>query len=116
MKSIAAAPLPGADVFAAIAHPVRRDLLMDRRGGPRTASELAAGRAIGRSSVSEHLQALRLAGLDRVERRGRERRYYLDPRGLTEVGSWLNAMLTSWTRRVDDLDALARRERAVGAG
>jgi len=116
MKSTPAPSASGGDVFAAIAHPLRRDLLMDLRGGPRTASELALGRAIGRSSVSEHLQALRLSGLVRVEQRGRERRYYLDPRGLTQVGAWLNAMLTAWTRRVDDLEALARRDRAAGRG
>ena len=103
------------DIFAALAHPVRRDLLMDLRGGARTASELAAGRSIGRSSISEHLHAMRLAGLVRVEKRGRERHYYLDPRPLTEVGAWLNAMLAFWTRRLDDLETLAQRARRSGS-
>ena len=103
-----------ADVFSALAHPERRSLLIALRGGPLTASELAAGRAIARSSVSEHLQALRLAGLVVSEKRGRERYYHLDPRPLTEVGSWLNSMLAFWTRRLDDLEALAKRKPKAG--
>lgn len=99
------------DVFQALAHVERRNLLIALRGGPRSATELAAGRPLARSSISEHLQALRLAGLVVVERRGRERYYHLDPRRLTEVGAWLNTMLAFWTRRLADLDALAERER-----
>jgi DNA-binding transcriptional ArsR family regulator len=100
------------DVFAALGNPVRRQILMALRGGARTASELAVGQPIGRPAVSEHLQALRLAGLLVVEKRGRERLYHLDPRRLTEVGAWLNAMLASWTRRLDDLNAIAERRKA----
>ena len=99
------------DLFAALAHPARRHLLMALRGGPRTASQLTEGLDIGRPAVSEHLQLLRLAGLVRVHARGRQRLYHLDPRPLTEVGAWLNEVLAFWTRRLDDLGALAERER-----
>jgi len=100
-----------ADVFAALAHPARRKILMRLRTGARTASDLTADMPIGRPAVSEHLQVLRLAKLVKVERRGRERYYFLDPRPLTDVGAWLNAMLAQWARRMDDLNALAGRER-----
>lgn len=100
------------DVFAALANPARRELLMALRAGPRSASALCEGLPIARSSVAEHLQVLLAGGLVAVERRGRERIYYLDPRPLTDVGSWLNGMLAHWTRRLDDLEAAARRERA----
>lgn len=99
-----------ADVFAALAHPVRRNILMRLRGGARNASDLTADMPIGRPAVSEHLQALRLAGLVKVERRGRKRYYFLDLRPLADIGTWLNAMLAQWTRRMDDLNALAKRE------
>jgi len=99
------------DAFAALANPARRQLLMALRAGPRSASELAAGMAIGRPAVSEHLAALRAAGLARVERRGRERYYHLDPRPLADVGAWLNAMLVNWTRRLNDINALSEAER-----
>ena len=92
------------DVFAALAHPLRRRLLMELRTGPRTASELAADMPVGRVAVSEHLRVLRLAGLAVAKRRGREQVYFLDPRRLTDVGAWLNAMLAHWARRIADLD------------
>ena len=98
------------DTFAALASPIRRQLLMALRTGPRSASELASGMVIGRPAVSEHLQALRAAGLARVERRGRERYYYMDPRPLAEIGGWLNAMLVNWTRRLADIEALPKDE------
>lgn len=98
------------DAFAALAHPMRRRLLMELRTGARSASELAADMPIGRPAVAEHLQVLRLAGLVRIERRGRERHYHFDPRPLTDVGSWLNVMLAFWARRLEDIDALSKRE------
>jgi DNA-binding transcriptional ArsR family regulator len=101
-----------ADAFAALAHPMRRRLLMELRAGPRSASELAADMPIGRPAVAEHLQVLRLAGLVRIERRGRERHYHFDPRPLTDIGSWLNVMLAFWARRLEDIDALSKREAA----
>ncbi len=94
------------DVFDALAHPVRRRLLMELRTGARSASELAADMPIRRPAVSEHLQVLRRAGLVKVERRGRERYHHFDPRPLAEVGGWLNLMLAHWARRVEDLERL----------
>ena len=94
------------DVFDALAHPMRRRLLMELRTGARSASELASGMPIGRPAVSEHLQVLRRAGLVRVETRGRERYHHFDPRPLTEVGGWLNLMLAYWAKRVEEVEAL----------
>jgi DNA-binding transcriptional ArsR family regulator len=96
------------DVFDALAHPLRRRLLMELRTGARTASELAADMPVGRPAISEHLQVLRLAGLVQVEKRGRERYHHLDPRPLTDVGGWLNLMLAHWARRVEEIERLAR--------
>jgi DNA-binding transcriptional ArsR family regulator len=101
------------DAFTALASPVRRQLLMALRGGPRSASELASVMPIGRPAVSEHLQALLLAGLARVERRGRARYYYMDPRPLADVGAWLNAMLVNWTRRLSDINELTQGDRRL---
>lgn len=97
------------DVFDALANPVRRQLLMALRSGPRNASQMAEGMPIARSAVSEHLAMLRSVGLVRVRKRGRERFYHLDPRPLTEVGAWLNVMLAFWTRRLGDLEQTGER-------
>lgn len=93
----AGAPAGAPDVFGALANPVRRQLLMALRAGPRTASDLCKGLPIARSAASEHLSLLRDVGLVRAQKRGRERVYHLDPRPLTEVGAWLNVILAFWT-------------------
>src|SRR5215813_9386762 len=59
------------DVFSALANPVRRELLVRLRQGPRAVNDLAQGFEIGRPAVSEHLQVLRKARLIREEPRGR---------------------------------------------
>lgn len=92
------------DVFAALANPVRREILMSLRRGPRAVKELAEGFHIGRPAVSEHLQVLRKARLVREQARGRERYYHLDPRPLTEVEQWLEAFTRYWKQRLAALD------------
>jgi DNA-binding transcriptional ArsR family regulator len=104
-------PTAGADLFAALANPVRREILVLLRRGSRAAGELASGFGIGRPAVSEHLQVLRKAGLVRDEPRGRERYYHLDPRPLGEVEQWLGAFARYWERRMAALDELLAQER-----
>jgi DNA-binding transcriptional ArsR family regulator len=94
------------DVFAALANPVRREILVRLQRGPRAANELARGFEIGRPAVSEHLQVLRKAKLVREEPRGRERFYHLDPRPLLEVETWLEAFNKYWKQRMAALDVL----------
>ena len=98
------------DVFGALANPVRRRLLMALRAGPRTASDLGEGMPVARPAISEHLALLRDVGLVRVQKRGRERVYHLDPRPLTEVGAWLNVMLAFWNARLGDLKGMGEGE------
>jgi DNA-binding transcriptional ArsR family regulator len=98
------------DVFSALANPVRREILMRLRRGPRAASELAQGFEIGRPAVSEHLQVLRKARLVREEPRGRERYYHLDPRPLSEVEAWMNAFTRYWNKRLAALEELLEEE------
>src|SRR5579885_3297220 len=93
-------------VFSALANPIRREILVRLRRGPRAVSELAGAFDVGRPAVSEHLQVLRKARLVREEPRGRERYYYLDPRPLSEIGLWLKAFDKYWKQRLNALDAL----------
>ena len=60
-------PSGAPDVFSALANPVRRQLLMELRAGPKTASTLSGGMPIARSAISEHLALLRDVGLVRVQ-------------------------------------------------
>jgi DNA-binding transcriptional ArsR family regulator len=99
------------DVFGALSNPVRREILVKLRKGPRGVSELAQSfQHIGRPAVSEHLQVLRKARLIREEPRGRERYYHLDPRPLTEVQAWLDAFHRYWKERLTALETLLDEE------
>lgn len=98
------------DVFSALANPVRRDILVHLRKGPRKVSDLASNFALGRPAVSEHLQVLRKAQLVREEPRGRERFYHLDPRPLIEVEKWIGAFERYWKQRLGDLEQLLDEE------
>jgi DNA-binding transcriptional ArsR family regulator len=100
------------DVFSALANPVRREILVRLRQGPRAASELAQGFPIGRPAVSEHLQVLRKAKLIREEPQGRERYYHLDPRPLSEVELWLEAFNKYWKQRMAALNELLNKGRS----
>ena len=77
------------DVFAAIADPVRRDLLRTLARGSARVVDLAAEHPISRPAVSKHLRVLTEAGLVTAEDRGRERHYRLVAGPLTEVRALL---------------------------
>lgn len=102
--------MPAVDIFSALASPIRRDLLMQLRKGPRNVSDLASNFQLGRPAISEHLQVLRKASLIREEPRGRERFYHLDPRPLEQVGRWLETFERYWNDRLDDLEAVLNAE------
>jgi DNA-binding transcriptional ArsR family regulator len=111
-RSAAASVAHATDVvFAALANPVRREILVQLRAGPRTVGDLARGFEIGRPAVSEHLQVLRRATLIREEPRGRERYYHLDPRPLEQVDDWLEGFARYWKKRLDALERLLDQEK-----
>ncbi|TFI58212.1 ArsR family transcriptional regulator [Sphingomonas parva] len=79
-------------IFAALAHPSRRQILLTLRfrGGRMTAGEIADRFGCTWPTTSRHLGLLRQAGLVSVERRGRERAYVLERARLDAcVGRWL---------------------------
>lgn len=59
-----------AEMFKALAHPMRIYLLDRLKEGPRCVCELAAAVGIGKSVASKHLSQLKAAGLVDDERRG----------------------------------------------
>jgi DNA-binding transcriptional ArsR family regulator len=79
-------------VFAGLAHASRRQILLALHfhGDEMTAGEIASRFACTWPTTSRHLKQLEVAGLIRVERRGRERVYSLDRQRLERVaGNWL---------------------------
>jgi DNA-binding transcriptional ArsR family regulator len=104
------AGMPDGDVFAALANPVRRQLLEALRAGPRAAGDLAGQFALSRPTVSEHLAVLRGAHLVREEPRGRHRYYHLAAEPLADVQDWLHPFERYWRTRLTALRDLVEGE------
>ncbi|MGW4829226.1 metalloregulator ArsR/SmtB family transcription factor [Amycolatopsis japonica] len=98
------------DVFAALANPVRREVLGILLDGPRAAGEIAERFDMRRPSLSEHLRVLREAGLVREERKGRNRVYSLDAAPLREVSDWLSPYERYWRGKLGNLRDLLDEE------
>jgi DNA-binding transcriptional ArsR family regulator len=78
-------------VFTALAHPVRRRILVTLhfRGGSMTAGEIARMFDHAWPTTTGHIQALEGAGLLHHDRQGRTRVYRLDRHRLELVHDWL---------------------------
>jgi DNA-binding transcriptional ArsR family regulator len=76
--------------LSALADPTRRAVFERLRRGPASVGELAAGQPVSRPAVSQHLKALKLAGLVSDRPEGARRVYYIDPDGLGELRRWLD--------------------------
>jgi DNA-binding transcriptional ArsR family regulator len=66
------------DLFAALAHPTRREILRLLRGGPMSAGDLAAHFELAKPTLSGHFNVLKAADLISAERRGTTLLYRLN--------------------------------------
>ena len=102
------------DAFAALADPIRRDLLAEVAVRPMRVVDLAAGQAISRPAISRHLRLLGEAGLIEATAHGRERHYALRREPLGQVHEFVERLMQTTTPRVtgpmlDALDTEVRR-------
>src|ERR1700736_6552001 len=79
-----------ANTLTALADPTRRALFERLRNGPASVGDLAAELPVSRPAVSQHLKALKVAGLVTDRPDGARRVYYIDPDGLGELRRWLD--------------------------
>lgn len=94
------------DVFSAIGHPRRRELVSVLADGDKPVSELVNALGVAQSTVSEHLGILRDVGLVESERSGREHIYRFDPTPLRDVTEWMNELKVFWDDRFQRLAVL----------
>ena len=105
-------------IAAAIADPVRRDILMLLRVRVMSAGELAARFAISRPALSRHGRVLRECGIVVAEVRGGEGHYRLDTGPLAALEQWLARLHDPWSGPLDALETevyRTRRERRAAA-
>jgi DNA-binding transcriptional ArsR family regulator len=76
--------------LAALADPTRRAVFESLRAGPASVGAIASGLPVSRPAVSQHLKALKQAGLVTDRPEGARRVYYIDPDGLGELRRWID--------------------------
>ena len=76
--------------LAVLADPTRRRVFERLRAGARPVNALAAGLPVSRPAVSQHLKALRDAGLVDERSEGARRIYSIRREGLRELRDWLD--------------------------
>ena len=90
-------------VFAALADPVRREILAQLDGEQKLVKELAEPFDISLQAVSRHIQVLVRAGLVAQERSGRVSRCRIDAGPIFAAAVWLNRYSKYWETQFDTL-------------
>lgn len=95
------------DPFDALAHPIRRGILVHLRAEPGLTAGAIAERfpAVSRAAVSRHLGILRSARLVRSRVNGRESHYTIVPESLTTTRDWFYAFDAMLEGSLDRLKA-----------
>ena len=100
-----------ANVYEALADPVRRRVLELLAENDRAAGDVAAEFDISRPAVSRHLRVLREAGLVRWRGDAQRRVYSLEPKKLEELDDWLGSIRRFWEGRLDRLERELERRK-----
>ncbi len=93
-------------LFAALADPIRRDMVARLAVDDATVGELAAPHPVSLQAVSKHLRVLEDAGLVRRSRQAQRRPASLEPEVLEGVTSWIDRYRRLAEGRYARLDAV----------
>jgi DNA-binding transcriptional ArsR family regulator len=100
------------DTFSALSDPTRRAILeMLASEGALSATEICARFQVSPPAISQHLKALREAGLVHVEKRAQQRIYQINPGVVREFEEWARRLADLWEQRFTALDELLKVEK-----
>jgi len=97
-----------ADVFRALADPTRRAVYERLAVGEMSVSALTEGLDVSQPAVSQHLAALKAAGLVDERREGRKVFYRIEPAGLAPLIDWLGRHRAFWPERIERLKTVLK--------
>jgi DNA-binding transcriptional ArsR family regulator len=102
-------------LMRALADPTRR-ALFERvaSSGEITVGELTRGSGVTQGAISQHLKALKQAGLVAERPEGRKVFYRACPDGFGPLIEWMNRQAAFWNDRLDALEQLLREEKEKG--
>jgi DNA-binding transcriptional ArsR family regulator len=92
-----------AQILRALADPTRRAVFEQLAQREMSVSELKAGFDVSQPAISQHLAALRGAGLVAERREGRFAYYRADPSGLAPLIDWIDRYRVFWPERIERL-------------
>jgi DNA-binding transcriptional ArsR family regulator len=92
-----------AAAFRALADPTRRAVFERLSRQEMNVSELTSGFRVSQPAISQHLAALKTAGLVCERREGRHTYYRSDPRGLAPLADWVQRHRELWPVRIEKL-------------
>jgi DNA-binding transcriptional ArsR family regulator len=96
-----------ASALTALSDPTRRAVFERLRAGPASVQQIADGLPVSRPAVSQHLKALREAGLVRDEPRGSARIYSIHTPGLRALRDWVESF---WDEALDNFKTYAEKQ------
>src|SRR5712671_192417 len=98
------------ELFKTLVDPTRR-AIFERLSvdGEQTVRALTDQAGVSQPAVSKHLGVLKLAGLVRDRRQGRETHYSAEPQGLAPLIDWMSLYGAFWRDRFDRLETLLDR-------
>jgi DNA-binding transcriptional ArsR family regulator len=97
-------------ILKSLSDPTRR-AIFERlsREGEMTVHALTGPSGVSQPAISKHLGELKLVGLVRGRRNGRETYYSAEPKALAPLIDWINFYSTFWLDRFDRLENLLKR-------
>ena len=96
-------------IFKALADPSRRAIFESLARGEVAVKDLTARFDISQPAISQHLAALKDAGLVSDRREGRCAYYRVEPHGMKPLVDWIAHYRAFWTERVDRLENLLEK-------
>lgn len=96
------------DVFRTLADPTRRAVFEQLCRREMSVSELKAGFEVSQPAISQHLAALRGAGLVCERREGRFAYYRAEPRALGPLVDWVDRYRSFWPQRLEKLKTVLK--------
>src|SRR5690349_25007784 len=96
-------------IFQALADPSRRAIFESLTRGEAAVKDLTARFDISQPAVSQHLAALKEAGLVSARREGRFVYYRVEARGMKPLIDWVAHYRIFWTEHVHRLERLLEK-------
>jgi DNA-binding transcriptional ArsR family regulator len=97
--------------FAALSHPVRRQIVERLARGPATVGQAAAGTRVSKPAISKHLRVLEDANVIARAVEGREHRLTLNAAPLNGASGWIERQRELWERKFDVVEAYLEERR-----